>query len=91
MKTSTDQKRNGIMSTLRKQLEVLDFADDLALLSHTLQQMQDKTNMIASNSASLDLTMNRGERKVFKETHPTTHPSQPKARRWRRWTASTIS
>ena len=66
MKTSTEQKRNGIQWTLWKQLEDLDFADDLALLSHTQQQMQEKTNMVADNSARLGLTINRGKSKVFR-------------------------
>ena len=65
MKTSTEQKRNGIQWTLWEQLEDLDFADDLALLSHTQQQMQVKTNMVADNSARLGLTINRGKSKVF--------------------------
>ena len=66
MKTSTDQKRNGIQWTLWKQLDDLDFADDLALLSHTQQQMQEKTNIVAENSARLGLNINRGKSKVFK-------------------------
>jgi hypothetical protein len=66
MKTSTEQKRNGIQWTLWEQLEDLDFADDLALLSHTQQQMQEKTNMVADNSARLGLTINKGKSKVFR-------------------------
>lgn len=66
MKTSTDQKRNGIQWTLWKQMDDLDFADDLALLSHTQQQMQEKTSIVADNSASLGLHINRGKSKVFK-------------------------
>lgn len=66
MKTSTDQKRNGIQWTLWKQLDDLDFADDLALLSHTQQQMQEKTNSVTDNSARLGLNINRGKSKVFK-------------------------
>jgi hypothetical protein len=48
MNTSTAGKRNGIQWTLWTQLEDLDFADDLALLSHTQQQMQEKTNAVAT-------------------------------------------
>ncbi|XP_076451319.1 uncharacterized protein LOC143287222 [Babylonia areolata] len=43
MRRTTDQRQNGIQWTLWKQLEDLDFADDLALLSHSQQQMQKKT------------------------------------------------
>ncbi|KAH3850260.1 hypothetical protein DPMN_092668 [Dreissena polymorpha] len=52
--------------------------------------MQEKTNMVADNSARLGLTMNKGRAMCSGPTHPTTHPSQSKARRWSRWTASHI-
>ena len=44
MKKTTEQGKNGIQWTLWTQLEDLDFADDIALLSHTQQQMQAKTD-----------------------------------------------
>jgi hypothetical protein len=62
MKTSTDQKRNGVQLTLCKQLEDLDFAEDLALLSHTLQQMQEIINIVVDNSARHQ----QGKSKIFK-------------------------
>ncbi|CAH8640725.1 unnamed protein product [Schistosoma rodhaini] len=40
------------------QLDDLDFADDLALLSHTQQQMQEKTTSVA---AAVGLIMNKGK------------------------------
>ena len=73
-KTSTEQKRNGIQWTLWEQLEDLDFADDLALLSHTQQQMQEKSNMQEDNSARLGLTINRGKSKVFRTNAPNNTP-----------------
>ncbi|VDP19279.1 unnamed protein product [Schistosoma margrebowiei] len=39
MKTSTFEKKHGIQWTSRMQLDDLDFADDLALLSQTQQQI----------------------------------------------------
>ena len=42
MKTTTKNRRNGIQWTPWSQLEDLDFADDLALLSHSHKQMQEK-------------------------------------------------
>ena len=66
MKMSTEQKRNGIQWTLWKQLEDLDFADDLALLSHTQQQMQEKTNYVAHYSACIGLSIHKGKSKVLK-------------------------
>ena len=43
MKTATKEKGNGIQWMMLTQLNDLDFADDLALLSHSHRQMQDKT------------------------------------------------
>ena len=57
MRTSTEGKRNGIQWTLWKQLEDLDFADDLALLSHTRQLLQEKTSTVADTSASIGLNI----------------------------------
>ena len=66
MKTSTAGKRNGIQWTLWKQLDDLDFADDLALLSHTQKQMQDKTSTIAETSISVGLNIHKRKSKVLK-------------------------
>ena len=43
MSTSTANRKNGIQWTPWKHLEDWDFADDVALLSHTQHQMQEKT------------------------------------------------
>ena len=56
------------------QLDDLDFADDLALLSHTQQQMQDKTNTIATNSARLGLSIHRGKSKILRVNAADTSP-----------------
>ena len=42
MKTETKGKRNGIQWKMLTQLDDLAFADDLALMSHSHRQMQDK-------------------------------------------------
>ena len=39
--------------TLWKQLDDLDFADDIALLAHTYQQMQEKTTQLEKLAAKL--------------------------------------
>ena len=52
--------------TLWKQLDDLDFADDLALISHTQQQMLEKTNYVAQFSACVGLNIHRGKSKVLK-------------------------
>ena len=46
MKQTTQGKKNGIQSTILDQLDEFDFVDDLALLSHTHSQMQDKTGSL---------------------------------------------
>ena len=42
MRESTEGKRNRIQWTMWQQLDDLDFADDIALISSTQQQMQEK-------------------------------------------------
>ena len=66
MKTSTAERRNGIQWTPWTQLDDLDYADDLALLSHTQQQMQEKTNNVASTSAQVGLNIHKGKTKILK-------------------------
>ena len=46
MKTVTSNRNNGIQWTLLTQQDDLDFADDLALLSHNKKQMQNKTDLL---------------------------------------------
>ena len=66
MKTSTADRRNGIQWILFDQLEDLDFADDLALLSHSHQQMQDKTTELAATSSQVGLKIHEGKTKILK-------------------------
>ena len=63
MKTTTKEKRNGIQWTMLTQLDDLDFADDLALLSHSHMQMQDKTTELALISAQVGLKNQQKENK----------------------------
>ena len=74
MKTSTEQRRNGVQWTLWTQLDDLDFADDLALLSHSQQQMQDKTTALADTSAKVGLNIHKGKTKVMKVNTSSTEP-----------------
>ncbi|CAH8469006.1 unnamed protein product [Schistosoma turkestanicum] len=66
MKTSTSGGKHGISWTVRTQLDDLDFADDLALLSHTQQQMQEKTTSVAAASAALGLNIHKGKSKILR-------------------------
>ncbi|VDO83705.1 unnamed protein product, partial [Schistosoma margrebowiei] len=66
MKTSTSEGKHGIQWTAQNQLDDLDFADDLALLSRTHEQMQIKTASVAAISASVGLNIHKGKTKVLK-------------------------
>ncbi|XP_063404182.1 uncharacterized protein LOC134687653 [Mytilus trossulus] len=66
MKEATEGKRNGIQWTMWQQLEDLDFADDIALISSTQQQMQEKTTLLSSTSLKLGLKPNEEKTKVMK-------------------------
>ena len=77
MKETTSEGRNGIQWTLmgpNNQLDDLDFADDLALLSSTRQQMQAKTDTMAEKSAKIGLHVNRGKTKVMRVNNQSQEP-----------------
>ena len=54
----TSGVRRGIRWTLTSVLEDLDYADDIVLLAHRHQDMQDKTNALATTSGNLGLKIN---------------------------------
>ena len=66
MKTTTTGRNNGIQWTLWTQLDDLDFADDLALLSHNHTQMQEKTTRLAETSAGTGLKINKRKTELMK-------------------------
>ncbi|VDO74668.1 unnamed protein product [Schistosoma margrebowiei] len=66
MKTSTSEGKHGIQWTAQNRLDDLDFADDLALLSHTHEQMQIKTSSVAAASALVGLNIHKRKTKVLK-------------------------
>ncbi|VDP58092.1 unnamed protein product [Schistosoma margrebowiei] len=66
MKTSTSEGKHDIQWTAQNQLDDLDLTDDLALLSHTHEQIQIKTASVAAVSASVGLNIHKGKTKVFK-------------------------
>ncbi|VDP34977.1 unnamed protein product [Schistosoma mattheei] len=71
MKTSTSEGKHGIQWTSRMQS---DFADNLALLSQTQQQMQEKTNSVAAASAAVDLHTHKGKSKILRYNTACTNP-----------------
>ena len=66
MKETTRGRRNGIQWTLWQQLDDLDFADDIALLSHNQEQMQEKTEELNRTAKSLGLKIHTGKSKILK-------------------------
>ena len=74
MRTATAQARNGVQWTPWLQLDDLDFADDLALLSHTHRQMKEKTTGVKDSSAQIGLHINREKTKVLKINTTITEP-----------------
>jgi hypothetical protein len=66
MRSSTDNRRNGLQRTPWSQLDDLDFADDLALLSHTQAQMQEKITTAAETSAQIGLNINITKTKILR-------------------------
>ncbi|VDP77921.1 unnamed protein product [Schistosoma curassoni] len=74
MKTSTFEEKHEIQWTAGMQLDDLDFADDLALLSHTQQQMKEKTTSVAAASAVVSLNIHKGKRKVLRYNTACTNP-----------------
>ena len=66
MKSTTTGQRNGIQWTLWTQLDDLDFADDLALLSHSRNQMQDKRTRLESTTAQTGLKINKRKTELMR-------------------------
>ncbi|VDP31476.1 unnamed protein product [Schistosoma mattheei] len=66
IETSTSEGKHSIQWTAQNQLDDLDFADDLALLSRTHEEMQTKTASVAAVSASVGLNIYKGKTKVLK-------------------------
>ena len=62
--TTADQAR-GIRWTLFSHLEDLDFADDLALLSHTHQHMQEKTSRLETYAHQVGLKISQKKTEVM--------------------------
>ena len=66
MKETNDGRRIGIRCIPWRQLDDLDFADDIALPSHTVHQMRDKTSIITSLAAKTGLRPNVEKIKVMR-------------------------
>nr|KAG5699556.1 hypothetical protein BaRGS_033752 [Batillaria attramentaria] len=76
MRQTTDGKRTGIQWTFSKQLEDLDFADDIALLSHKQQDAQEKLNRVAEEAEKTGLKINISKTEVMRVNHKQHDPIQ---------------
>ena len=66
MTQTTKNERNGIQWTPFTQLDDLDFADDLALLTHTIKQMIEKTILLNKTSNKCGLFINKDKTKTMR-------------------------
>ncbi|XP_078603943.1 uncharacterized protein LOC144877771 [Branchiostoma floridae x Branchiostoma japonicum] len=66
MRETTKDGRTGIQWTLTNMLDDLDFADDLALLSHSIRQMREKAQKLEHNSGQVGLTINAKKTKEMR-------------------------
>ena len=66
MKEATMNVRRGITWTLKDILQDLDFADDIVLLAHRHQDIQGKTNDVATIGRQIGLNINTDKTKLTK-------------------------
>ncbi|VDP64570.1 unnamed protein product [Schistosoma mattheei] len=74
MKTSKSGGKRGIQWTSRMQLDDLNFADDLALLSQKQQKMQEKTTSVVAASTALGLNIHKGKSKILRHNTTCNNP-----------------
>ena len=72
MRLVTEEPR-GIHWTFTSGLEDIDFADDIGLLSHTQQQMQEKTSKLKEEGGKISLRINRRKSKVMRMNNRNTN------------------
>ncbi|XP_056017380.1 uncharacterized protein LOC130053815 [Ostrea edulis] len=58
MRQTTSDSNRGIRWSIHSTLEDLDFADDIAMLSHTHQHIQEKTNRLQNYAGQTGLNIN---------------------------------
>ncbi|GFR93859.1 LINE-1 retrotransposable element ORF2 protein [Elysia marginata] len=66
MKRATNQQPRGITWKEFNHLEDEDFADDIALLSHSQKDMQEKTRCMETTARSIGLKISHSKSKVMK-------------------------
>ncbi|VDO71827.1 unnamed protein product [Schistosoma margrebowiei] len=66
MKTSTSEENHGTQQTARMNMDDVDFPDDLVLISHTQQQLQEKTTSVAAASTVLGLNIHKEKSNILR-------------------------
>lgn len=66
MRQTVEGERTGIRRNFTTVLEDLDFADDIALLSLTLNHLQSKTNKLEDSAARVGLKLNGNKCKTLR-------------------------
>jgi hypothetical protein len=66
MRKTTSARKTGIRWKFTTQLEDLDYADDIALLSSKHQHLQEKTERLCSHAESIGLQINTDKTKVLR-------------------------
>ena len=74
MRQTTQNARHGIQWTMLSQLEDLDYADDIALLSKNTRHMQQKANGLNENAKKAGLHINMKKTKVMHLNLTEPHP-----------------
>ena len=69
MASTIEGCQRGIQWTLSKQLADIDFADDVALLSHHHDNMQDKATSLYESAAKLGLKINKKKTRTMTTNH----------------------
>ena len=76
MRQSTAGRRTGIQWTFTRQLEDLDFADDISLLSHRHQDAQEKLCRVAEEAVKTGLQINIGKTEAMRVNNKQQDPLQ---------------
>ena len=73
MRKTTEDAPRGLRWNISSTLEGLDFADDLALLSHTPHYLQEKTNRLCNfaNQVELKISQTKTDVMTLNITNPT--------------------
>nr|KAG5701747.1 hypothetical protein BaRGS_004349 [Batillaria attramentaria] len=76
MRGTTEGSTTGIQWTFTKQLEDLDFADDISLLSHKQQHAQSKLTRLAEEAGKRGLKINTSKTEVMRLNNKQGRPLQ---------------